>query len=72
MTNPITADTKKAATSWWKRYLYGLVAAEISTTARYCDHMIQLCPLEHDDGLLMAAIQLRKVGAKPFCSALSK
>ena len=57
MTNPTDAETDRTTPPRWKKYLYGLVAAEVSTTARYCDQLIQLCPLEHDHGLLLDAIE---------------
>ena len=58
MTNATAADAADAVStpSRWRRYLYGLIASEVSTTARYCDRLIQLCPLEHDRGLLLDAI----------------
>jgi hypothetical protein len=43
--------------SRWKNYVYGLVGAEISTTARFCDQCIQVAPLSHDTGLLFDAIE---------------
>lgn len=40
----------------WKRYVYGLVGAEISATTRFCDECIQIAPKQHDTGLLFEAI----------------
>jgi hypothetical protein len=33
-----------------------LLGAEISATSRFCDRLIQVAPLEHDDGILMESI----------------
>ena len=57
MTKLTDTDADRTPPSRWKTYLYGLVAAEVSTTARYCDQLVQLCPLEHDSGLLLDAIE---------------
>ncbi len=40
----------------WKKYMYGLVGAEISTTTRFCNEYIQVSPQKHDTGLLFEAI----------------
>lgn len=37
----------------WRRYVVGLLAAEISTLTRYYDRLIQWLPMEQDDGLLL-------------------
>jgi hypothetical protein len=42
---------------WIKSYFYGLAAAEISTTTRFCDECIQIAPMHHDTGLLLKAIK---------------
>ncbi|OHB79906.1 MAG: hypothetical protein A2W31_01760 [Planctomycetes bacterium RBG_16_64_10] len=41
----------------WKRYLYAVLAAEISTSTRFFDECVQLSPLPHDGGLLFEALQ---------------
>lgn len=40
----------------WRAFVYGLIAAEISTLSRYYDRLIQLQPREVDDGTLLDAI----------------
>jgi hypothetical protein len=40
----------------WRCYLYNLIAAEISTTSRYYDHLIHFSPLAHDNGYLAGSI----------------
>jgi len=39
-----------------RTYVYRLIGAEISATTRFCDRLIQVSPLPHDDGLLLASI----------------
>ena len=39
-----------------RRYVYRLLGAEISATARFCDRLIQVAPLEHEDGLLLESV----------------
>jgi len=40
-----------------RSYTYELIGAEISATARFCDRLIQVSPLPHDDGMLMEAVE---------------
>ena len=40
----------------WKRYLYELLASEISTMTRYYDRVIQWMPLAHDTGYLFESL----------------
>ena len=42
--------------SQWKKYVYKLIGAEISTTAEFSDECIQIAPEKHDTGLLFEAI----------------
>lgn len=44
----------------WKKYVYGLIGAELSTTTRFCDECIQVEPRPHDTGLLFEAITCSK------------
>lgn len=37
----------------WKAYIYRLIGAEISTTSRYYDRLVQYLPLKYDDGYLL-------------------
>jgi len=46
--------------SRWKKYVYALIAAEISTTTEFCDECIQIAPKQHDTGLLFEGMY-RKV-----------
>lgn len=46
--------------SWWKKYVYKLIGAEISSTTAFCDACIQIAPHEHDTGLLFEAISCPK------------
>ena len=41
----------------WREFVYGLIAAEISTLSRYYDRVIQLMPREVDDGLLLEHVE---------------
>ena len=43
----------------WRSYAYKLLGAEISATTRFCDQLIQIAPLSHDDGILMDSIECR-------------
>ena len=52
-------DTTKWAKEYrsrWKKYLYGLVGAEISTTTEFCDECVQISPEKYDTGLLFESI----------------
>jgi hypothetical protein len=40
-----------------RSYTYQLIGAEISATTRFCDNLIQVSPLPHDDGLLLQSIE---------------
>ena len=40
-----------------RSYTYQLIGAEISATTRFCDQLIQVSPLPHDDGLLLRSIE---------------
>ncbi len=40
-----------------RQYVYRLVGAEISATVRFCDELIQVSPLPHDDGMLLNSIE---------------
>jgi hypothetical protein len=48
---------RKQNTPDWKKYLYGIVSAEISTTTRFCDECTQVAPLKHDLGILFDEIE---------------
>lgn len=52
---PSAASPPKRAASW-RRYVNGLLAAEISTIARYCDRLVQWRPRSEDSGLLRELI----------------
>ena len=41
----------------WKRYLYGVVGAEVSTITRFCDECIQISPSSYDTGFLFDSIE---------------
>lgn len=41
----------------WKRYAYGVLAAEISATTRYYDRVVQWKPTPGDEGALLDAIE---------------
>src|SRR5210317_2286553 len=41
----------------WKKYVYDLIGAEISTTTRFCDECVQINPSSYDTGLLFDAIE---------------
>ena len=43
--------------SQWKQYTYSIIAAEISSTTRFCDEFIQVSPLAHDSGSLFEFIE---------------
>jgi len=43
-----------------RSYTYQLIGAEISATTRFCDQLIQVSPLPHDDGLLLRSIECRR------------
>ena len=43
-----------------RSYTYQLIGAEISATTRFCDQLIQVSPLPHDDELLMRSIECSK------------
>lgn len=44
----------------WKKYIYSLVGAEMSTTTRFCDECVQIEPKPYDTGLLFEAIECPK------------
>ena len=56
--DPVKSDRKWASrfSTGWKKYTYGLVGAEISTTTRFFDECVQIAPEEHDAGILLEAI----------------
>lgn len=41
----------------WKRYVYEVIAAEISAQSRFYDRLFQIMPVPHDPGLLLELIQ---------------
>ena len=47
-------------TSGWKKYVYGLIAKELSLITRYYDRVLQWMPRPDDSGLLMAALDCRQ------------
>jgi len=49
--SPRKSERRRVAS--WRRYVIGLLAAEISTITRYYDRLIQWLPMEQDDGLLL-------------------
>jgi len=51
-----TQEWAVAHRSWWKKYVYRLIGAEISSTTAFCDACVQIAPHEHDTGLLFEAI----------------
>ncbi|MCI5207545.1 MAG: glycosyltransferase family 2 protein [Candidatus Electrothrix sp. ATG2] len=60
MTKSIVSERKpwnKMSRMHWKKYIYSLVGAEISTVTRFCDECIQLAPQQHDTGLLLESIE---------------
>ena len=46
-------QSERRGVTGWRRYVTGLLAAEISTLSRYYDRLIQWLPREQDDGLLL-------------------
>ena len=44
---------RERRSSFWLRYAYRIIGAEVSTTARCHDCVVQLNPLAHDNGLLL-------------------
>ncbi len=46
--------------SRWKKYVYRLIAAEVSATTEFCNECVQVSPKEHDTGLLFEAIRCEK------------
>jgi hypothetical protein len=50
----VPVETQVAIPSW-KRYVYSLVAAEVSTVTRYYERLIQWMPRPEDTGLLLEA-----------------
>jgi hypothetical protein len=55
--HPPGSDEPATQRSSMRRYVYGLLGAEISATARFCDQLIQVAPLEHEDGLLLESVE---------------
>jgi hypothetical protein len=45
--------------SQWKKYTYSVIAADISSTTRFCDKCIQVSPLAHDSGKLFEYIECK-------------
>jgi hypothetical protein len=45
--------------STWKQYTYSIIAAEISSTTRFCDKCIQVSPLPHDTGQLLESVECK-------------
>ena len=45
--------------SRWKKYVYNLIGAEISTTTKFCDKCVQIAPDKYDTGLLFEAISCK-------------
>ena len=54
--HPPGSDEPGAQRSSIRRYVYRLLGAEISATARFCDRLIQVAPLDHEDGLLLESV----------------
>ncbi|MFN9719920.1 MAG: glycosyltransferase family 2 protein [Planctomycetota bacterium] len=56
--NPLSPKSaEQSATAGWMRvFAYRHLAAEISATTRFCDELIQVSPLPHEDGLLLKLI----------------
>jgi hypothetical protein len=50
------SDSTSASPRLLRSYAYRLIGAEISATARFCDRTVQVCPLPHDDGLLLDSV----------------
>jgi hypothetical protein len=53
---PASGPAPSRRTSSWRRYLYEVIAREISTLARYADRVVQCAPLPFDHGVLLEAI----------------
>ena len=49
-------DGQTAKRKGWSRYLYRVIAAEVSRITRYFDRVIQCAPADHDPGVLLDAI----------------
>lgn len=49
-------QARRRWTAFWTRYVYSVIGAEVSATARHHDAVIQLEPLAHDDGQLFEKI----------------
>ncbi len=41
----------------WRRYVNRIVAAEVSSSSRYCERTVQYLPSEHDTGALLEALE---------------
>jgi hypothetical protein len=47
---------QEPAETGWRRYVKGVIAAEVSTGARYADEVVQFAPVEGDSGAILALI----------------
>ena len=52
--------SKTMITSGWKKYVYGLIAKELSLITRYYDRVLQWMPRPDDSGLLLDAIDCQR------------
>jgi hypothetical protein len=55
--SPISAAPRRTA---WRRYVNGLIAADLSTLTRYYDRVIQWLPRPEDTGLLLLALDCKE------------
>jgi hypothetical protein len=53
---PDKTTVSASGTTTQPRYVARILAAELSATARFCDAVVQVDPLLHDDGALLSAI----------------
>jgi len=68
-TKSVTDKWAKENRSRWKKYVYGLIGAEISTTTEFCDKCVQIAPKKYDTGLLFDAI---RCGTKSLVGDISE
>ncbi len=54
--SPPKSAEVSARGGWLRSYAYRHLAAEISATTRFCDEVVQVSPLAHEDGLLLSLL----------------
>ena len=53
-------QSKTMTTTGWKKYVYGLIAKELSLITRYYDRVLQWMPRPDDSGILLDAIDCQR------------